>query len=150
MFLSSNGLNTLTDQQYQYLFYLLSKSFHTNPHDLILSMLTMNQFFLLKNNKPIAVVSFHKKGPLHCSSKLYPNILYNIATAPHYRKKGYMKQLLQHVLFTLKKQRRKYVHLEVLKTNIPAIHLYEKLGFKILDDVCNENIYLMKLDLTKI
>lgn len=140
--ISSNGLANLTDLQYDYLSSLLYHSFHTDPYDILLSMLSMKQFFLFKNNKPVAVISFRPKGVLNSSSSSRTNVLYNIATAPRYRKKGFMKTLLQHVLSTLKKQRRKYVHLEVLRINIPAISLYKKLGFQVVQST--PDILLMR------
>jgi GNAT superfamily N-acetyltransferase len=146
MILVSHGLEGLTTlSQYEFLASFLSSSFHSNPDEILLSMNDMTQFFLFKNNKPVAVVSFRPKGSLQSTSKVYNNVLYNIATAPRYRKKGLMKTLLLHVLSTLKKQRRKKVYLEVLRSNTRAIRLYQHLGFRVIHST--PDIFLMQLTL---
>lgn len=144
---SMEGLDMLTDKQYNFLYYLLSKSFHSNIDEIIMSMFGMKQYFLFRNNKPIAVVSFRKNGSLHCSCKSFSNVLYNIATAPRYRKKGYMKELLQYVLDTLKQEKKKHVYLEVLKDNVKAIGLYKNIGFNVIKEC--DNILLMRYTLKK-
>jgi len=149
------GLDCLTNDQVVYLRKYLARSFPIgNIDDLLLHMASgqMDQFFLMKNNKPIAVVSFHKKGYLSCTGTYFTNVLYNVATAPYYRKKGYMKKLLRHVISHTQKQKRKYIHLEVLKTNEKAINLYKKLGFQIIYECMptstHQGIYLMRLCLS--
>lgn len=147
MIIVSHGLEGLTTlPQYEFLASFLASSFHSNPDEILLSMNDdMTQFFMFKNNKPVAVVSFRPKGHLQSTSKVYVNVLYNIATAPRYRKKGHMKTLLLHVLSTLKKQRRKQVHLEVLRSNKRAIRLYRHFGFRVIHST--PEIFLMQLTL---
>lgn len=153
MIIVSNGLDAITsDEQYSFLFKFLSQSFHTdNIYDTILTMLNMKQYFFFKNNKPIAVVSFRKKGYLNCAGTYYTNVLYNVATSPYYRRKGYMKRLLQFVIEEMRKQKRKYLHLEVLKDNEKAINLYKKIGFEVIYECMptslHNGIYLMRINL---
>ena len=54
----------------------------------------------------------------------------NIAIVPDYQGQKYGEQLLNHVLFFLKKNNVKFVHLEVRVSNFKAINLYKKVGFK--------------------
>jgi len=155
MIIVSNGLDAIASgDQYRFLFKFFSQSFHTNNvYDTFLSMLKMRQYFFFKNNKPIAVVSFKKRGFVNCTGTYYTNVLYNVATSPYYRRKGYMKQLLYFIIDEMRKQRRKYLHLEVLKDNEKAINLYKKLGFEIIYE-CDPSfslggIYLMRLCLRR-
>jgi len=54
----------------------------------------------------------------------------NIAVSPLYRRKGIGKGLLKIILEEGIKRGFKVAHLEVRKSNIPAINLYEKFGFR--------------------
>lgn len=154
MIVFSHGLDAITtDQQYEFLTKFLQKSFHSaDVENLLMSMTEMEQFFFFQNYKPVAVVSFKKKGYLHCTGKHYRNTLYNVATAPYYRKRGYMKELLKFLMQQKKKQRLKYLHLEVLKKNTKAVGLYKSLGFKVLYECLptstKKGIYVMRLRLT--
>lgn len=155
MIVVSQGLDAITtDQQYSFLSKFLQQSFHSaDVGNLLLSMTGMEQFFFFQNNKPVAVVSFKKRGHLHCTGAYYSNTLYNVATAPYYRKRGYMKQLLKFLIQQKRKQRIKYLHLEVLKKNIKAVGLYQSLGFEILYECLptstHKGIYVMRLRLKK-
>ena len=154
MIVFSHGLDAITtDQQYEFLTKFLQKSFHSaDVENLLMSMTEMEQFFFFQNHKPVAVVSFKKKGYIQCTGKHYRNTLYNVATAPYYRKRGYMKKLLKFLIQQKKKQRLKYLHLEVLKKNTKAVGLYKSLGFKVLYECLptstKKGIYVMRLRLT--
>lgn len=149
MIVVSKGLSAITtEKKYYRLVQLLSHSFHdVFPFEIIQSMLNMKQYFWFQDNQPVAVVSFRKKGILICNKRYYSNVLYNVATAPLYRKKGYMKKLLQYIIRISKQQKKRCLHLEVSKDNHSAIHLYQKLGFEIMEE-CNK-IYHMRLLLKK-
>lgn len=54
----------------------------------------------------------------------------NIAVDKHFRRKGYGKLLLQQLLELLKQKHMQKIFLEVRVSNVAAINLYEKLGFK--------------------
>ncbi len=56
--------------------------------------------------------------------------LMNIVVHKSARTKGIGTALLKHIILELKKQKIATLHLEVAKDNLPAIHLYEFLGFK--------------------
>ena len=56
--------------------------------------------------------------------------LMNIVVHKSARAKGIGTALLEHIILELKKQKIATLHLEVAKNNLPAIHLYENLGFK--------------------
>ena len=53
----------------------------------------------------------------------------NLAVKNQYRKKGVGLSLMQNLLQVLKDNAAEKVFLEVRKSNLPAIFLYEKLGF---------------------
>lgn len=53
-----------------------------------------------------------------------------LSVHPDYRKQGVAQQLLFTVIDSCYKNRIKYITLEVRESNIPAISLYEKNGFK--------------------
>lgn len=149
MIIRSKGLDALDDKQLLFLSKFLTKSFNTTcANDLLTLMDQMEQYFFIKNKKPVAVVSFRKRGYLSCTNTYYTNVLYNVATAHYYRKRGYMKKLLKHIIKEKKtKRENKYLHLEVLKKNHKAIHLYKKLGFQVIYECMSSGKNLMRLDL---
>ena len=56
-----------------------------------------------------------------------------IAVHPEHRRKGIGRKLMETVLQEFKKLGVKKVYLEVRVNNLPALRLYEKLGFKIVE-----------------
>lgn len=78
--------------------------------------------------------------------------VYGVSTVPKFQKNGYAKTLLQFVMKTLKEMGIKKIELTVDIDNFIAKRIYEKLGFKIIDNLDNEygdNIgrYLMRYSL---
>lgn len=155
MIVVSQGLDAITtDQQYSFLTKFLQQSFRSaDVGDLLMSMSEMEQYFFFQKHKPVAVVSFRKRGHLHCTGAYYSNTLYNVATSPYYRKRGYMKKLLKFLIQQKRKQRVKHLHLEVLKNNLKAVNLYRSLGFEVLYECMpsstHKGIYVMRLTLKK-
>lgn len=144
MIIVSNGLAELELEDFKPLTQILQSSFNVDPDSIIASMHNMLQYFYFKNNKLIAVVSLKRRGRLLCNTNEYPNVIYNVATAPRYRGKGYMKELFQFIIQHQKNDcRMRCMHLQVLSNNTPAINLYKSLGFKIrLSDGCKEVIHM--------
>lgn len=60
----------------------------------------------------------------------------NFGILKEYRGNGYSKAFLSHLLKIIKDTGFKDVKIKVKNSNIPAISLYEKLGFKIRNEVC--------------
>lgn len=58
--------------------------------------------------------------------------VYNICVEKNFRRKGIAKQMLGHLVKMMAKQKVSYLFLEVRKSNIGAIHLYQNFGFKYL------------------
>ena len=56
----------------------------------------------------------------------------NIATHPAYRRRGLAATVLTALLDEARTRRLSFVTLEVRESNVPAIALYEKLGFKVV------------------
>lgn len=56
----------------------------------------------------------------------------NIAVSPDFRRNGIGEQLLRKIIDDCYENKAKYITLEVRVSNIPAIGLYEKYGFKSL------------------
>ena len=54
----------------------------------------------------------------------------NVCVAPDFRRKGVAETLLIRLIDYLKENGVENVYLEVRKSNLPAVALYEKLGFK--------------------
>lgn len=54
----------------------------------------------------------------------------NIAVLPEYRKRGIGEKLLSALIENCRKENCTFLTLEVRKSNMPAISLYEKLGFE--------------------
>lgn len=62
-------------------------------------------------------------------------VVYTLAVHPDYRQQGAGKKLMEFVLGYAKKAGMKAVRLDVYEKNIPAIKLYEKMGFEYIDTV---------------
>ncbi len=77
----------------------------------------------------------------------------NLAVAPDYQRTGSAFSLMKEALEELKERKVKELFLEVRDSNLPAIHLYQKIGFDLLDlrknyyDHPRENALLMKLEI---
>lgn len=55
----------------------------------------------------------------------------NLAVKKDYRRKGIATRLIQKIIEIAVKKHYRFVSLEVRKSNLPAIRLYEKMGFKL-------------------
>lgn len=147
MIVVSYGLDAITtEKQYKFLSQYLRSSLRVADVEYLLrNMAGMEQYFFFHNDKPVSVISFVRKGVLHCTGTHYRNTLYNVATAPYYRKRGYMRKLLTFVIQRKMAQRFKTLHLEVLKDNKKALRLYRSLGFEVIHEC--PAIYVMRLRL---
>ena len=63
----------------------------------------------------------------------------NIAVSPDYRRLGIAEKLVLALIELLKQRNSRCLILEVRKSNMPAISLYEKLGFSVIG--CRKNYY---------
>ncbi len=79
----------------------------------------------------------------------------NVAVLPEYRRKGIAGRLIENAINICKKEKAEFLSLEVRVSNLAAISLYKKYGFKKLGERKNfysaptENAYIMTLDLTE-
>lgn len=78
--------------------------------------------------------------------------IYGVSTNPKFSNKGFATELLKVVLEDLKKENIKYVELTAEIENKIAVHLYEKLDFKVVEILENEygdnkKRYLMKKEM---
>ena len=77
----------------------------------------------------------------------------SLAVMPHARRKGIAEKLLRKAIEAIKNKGVKEVYLEVRISNIPAINLYRKLGFKIAKRIPRyyadgEDAYVMLLQIS--
>jgi ribosomal protein S18 acetylase RimI-like enzyme len=151
MIVESRGLDAITTgRQYRRLVRMLSHSFRdVEAEEVLGSMLGMKQYFWFQDHLPVAVVSFRDRGLLQCNHRHYANVLYNVATDPYYRRRGYMEKLLRHVVHSSHRQNKRCLNLETRKDNRPARHLYEKLGFAVAGSCEEKGIDRMRLCLKK-
>lgn len=63
-------------------------------------------------------------------------VIVNFGILKEYRGNGYSKSFLSYLLKIIKDTGFKNVKIKVKNTNIPAVNLYEKLGFKTKNEVC--------------
>jgi GNAT superfamily N-acetyltransferase len=56
--------------------------------------------------------------------------LFDIVTAPPYRNRGYGRQLMLHLLGWGRERGAARAYLQVMRKNAPALHLYDRLGFR--------------------
>ncbi|MCS7140137.1 MAG: ribosomal protein S18-alanine N-acetyltransferase [Candidatus Nezhaarchaeota archaeon] len=78
----------------------------------------------------------------------------SLAVLPHARRKGIAKKLLREAIEAISSKEVEEVYLEVRVSNIPAVNLYKKLGFKIVKRVPGyyadgEDAYVMLLKIAK-
>ena len=106
---------------------LLNLSFQDGTAgETIFTMQDCTQYFIKKQNKIIAIVSVCPKGGKNRKGKSFSNMIYNVATHPDYRKKGYMRKIFERI-----KKDFTELNLEVFTSNEDAIRFYQKQGFKI-------------------
>lgn len=105
---------------------LLNVSFHDGrAGETIFTMQDCIQYFIKKPNKIIAIVSVCPKGK-NRKGKKFPNMIYNVATHPDYRRKGYMRRIFERI-----KKDFTELNLEVFTTNEDAVRFYLQQGFTI-------------------
>ncbi len=68
--------------------------------------------------------------------------LEHLYTQPQFRGKGYMKKLIQHVMDAFPKNA---YEIQVLKSNVNAVSLYEYIGFSVNDTQCNDDLQRLSL-----
>ena len=66
-------------------------------------------------------------------SEIY--VVYPLAVSPRYSRRGVGKKIMEFILTLAARQGMKAVRLDVYEKNIPAIRLYEKMGFSYVDTV---------------
>ncbi len=80
----------------------------------------------------------------------------NVAVHPSYRKKGYGDALVSAVKIAAKEKQVESIFLEVRVSNVPAISLYQKMGFENLGirknfyDHPKEDAYIMSCDISSL
>lgn len=102
---------------------------HTDAGGILASMGSMTQYFILRGGRVAAVLS-HARRARARNGRAYANMIFNVATRKRYRGMGFMTLLLG-ALF--RDASRKTFHLEVYSDNAPAISLYQKKGFRVID-----------------
>ncbi|MDR2084470.1 MAG: GNAT family N-acetyltransferase [Bacteroidales bacterium] len=102
----------------------------------------------LLNDKPVGAVWIRtfRGEPKGCGyiDKLTPEIA--IAIFEQYRNQGLGTRMMNKMIALMKEKGYRQVSLSITKGN-PAIRLYERLGFKIIDE--NEEDFIMLLQLSK-
>lgn len=102
-------------------------------------------FVVTQNRRVIAyLVYWHVSGEIHIA---------NIAVDPKYRRRGIASWIMSKLLKSSESKGIKIVHLEVRESNLPAIALYRKMGFRLVGkrekyyQIENEDALLMSLEL---
>lgn len=91
---------------------------------------TITEAFMVGTKFFVAVLNNRVLGYVGINSVIDEGYITNIAVFPEYRNKGIGKALLERVFSFAKDNSLSFVSLEVRQSNVGAIHLYEKLGFK--------------------
>ncbi|MEI7542653.1 MAG: GNAT family N-acetyltransferase [bacterium] len=88
------------------------------------AMLETGKYFIIRKNSDLIAMA----GVHFYSKEIGIAVIGNVATAPEYRGMGYGSSVTASLLMDLWKDV-SYIGLNVLSDNIPAIKVYEKLGF---------------------
>lgn len=110
-------------------------------------------FYVIKiQDKIIGYCSYYLKPELSFKGLRIRSIIYSTAIDDNFRGKGYGRKLLEESIKEMKLNRIYSILLYVNIKNTPAIKLYEKMGFQIIEkteNVCgqNEKCYIMELKL---
>ena len=86
----------------------------------------MNYLLATENGKIVAILDYNQRHALVAERKV---IAFGLMTIKNQRRKGIAQRLIQYFLELAKKEGYRKISIEVLSTNSPAIHFYEKLGF---------------------
>jgi len=111
---------------------------------------TMTQYYGRERGRIVSFLSFRERGTPRGDTRVLSNMIYNVCTDPRRRGRGLMKTLLARLMEDCRAQKRRRLHLEVFKNNIPAIRLYETMGFQYLRDAGEErkDSIVMRLNLS--
>lgn len=142
---SDHGLPFLTSRSRKKLLNLFKTEYGPNDAGSVLeSMENFDQYVILsKSGDVIAILSVSSpNGAARCGKK-FSNMIYNVYTTPSQRGKGYMKALFSYLRNDLRSRRKRCMHLEVLRTNLAALNMYKKIGFKPLP-VCKGDSIIMR------
>lgn len=92
-----------------------------------------NALELFLTEKAFCVCCFEEKLVSYCTliMVLDEAQIVNVATSKEFRSKGYAKSVLEAVLCECRDRNIKFISLEVRESNIPAISLYQSLGFTV-------------------
>jgi ribosomal-protein-alanine N-acetyltransferase len=110
-------------------------------------------FYVIKSQDKIAgYCTYYLDLELTFKGLRKKSVIYSIATDNQFRGKGYARKLLEESIKEMKINGIYSILLYVNVKNTPAINLYEKMGFQIINkkkDICgqSEKCYLMELKL---
>ncbi|MEJ2363603.1 MAG: GNAT family N-acetyltransferase [Deltaproteobacteria bacterium] len=122
------------------------------PWDRHIFELALDDIFLVFDDQDILGYSI----AVCCSENIRATIM-KMGVHPEHRQKGVATVLIKQILEILKDKKIKDVCLNVEITRKPAIALYEKFGFEIIqtihldyeDELADDAFYIMKLDLAE-
>lgn len=122
------------------------------PWDRHIFELALDDIFLVFDDQDILGYSI----AVCCSENIKATIM-KMGVHPEHRRKGVATVLIKQILEILKDKKIKDVCLNVEITRKPAIALYEKFGFEIIqtihmdyeDELADDAFYIMKLDLAE-
>jgi ribosomal-protein-alanine N-acetyltransferase len=110
-------------------------------------------FYVIKSqNKVIGYCIYHLKPAFSLRGFEKKSVIYSIAIDRKFRNKGFGRRLLEESIKEMKLNKVIAIFLYVNVNNTPAIKLYEKAGFRVVEEVknlCgqNERCYKMELKL---
>jgi GNAT superfamily N-acetyltransferase len=85
--------------------------------------------YIEDDNKPVAFAGIRRMQTYYAGKTIYVD---DLSTLPEYRKKGYGKKLLEHIIAMARNENCQSVHLDSGHTRFDAHRLYLNMGFKII------------------
>lgn len=152
--IEKENVENITDSMLSELLSIQTEGFENDKRNDIrrFSKKLKKTFYIIKNKDEIVGYCIYYIKPDFSSSRFNKKaIIYCLGIDKNSRRKGFAERLLKETIREMKENNIPFIILYVDVNNVPAIRLYEKLGFQILrevKDICGEeNCYEMKLKL---
>lgn len=151
----NENIETINDTMLPEILRIQAEGFRDDRRrDIIISSKKFRKvFYVIKNqDKIIGYCMYYLKPELSFKGLRKKSVIFSIAIDKEFRHKGFGRKILEESIKEMEINNVSAIFLYVNVNNIPAVKLYEKIGFSILkevENICgqNERCYKMELKL---